>query len=156
MFGLLKRKPREIYAPIDGKVIPIEEVDDEVFSAKMAGDGVAIVPVGDTFRAPIDGVISKIFASNHAYVVKGDKDLAVMVHIGLETVVLGGEGFERLLEEGAEVKAGDPVIKADMAYISKHAKDTVTPILVTEESKIKTLEKKHTVVKHGDTIMRAL
>ena len=156
MFGLLKRKPREIYAPIDGKVIPIEEVDDEVFSAKMAGDGVAIIPVGDTFRAPIDGVVSKIFATNHAYMIKSDKDLEVMVHIGLETVALGGKGFERLVEEGAEVKAGDPVIKVDMAYLSEHAKDTVTPILVTEESKMNELEKKTTVVKQGDAIMRAL
>ena len=156
MFGFMKRKPREIYAPIDGKVIPIEEVDDEVFAGKLAGDGVAIIPVGDTFCAPIEGVITKIFPTNHAYIIKSDKDLEVMVHIGLDSVVLEGRGFERLAEEGAKLKAGDPVIKADMAYLSEHAKDTVTPIVVTQESKMKELEKKTTVVKQGDAIMRAL
>ena len=156
MFGLMKRKPREIYAPIDGKVIPIEEVDDEVFAGKLAGDGVAILPIGDTFCAPIEGVVTKIFPTNHAYIIKSDKDLEVMVHIGLESMALEGRGFERLVEEGADIKAGDPVIKVDMAYLAQHAKDTVTPIVVTEESKMKELEKKTTVVKQGDAIMRAL
>jgi len=156
MFGLMKRKPREILAPVDGKVIPIESVDDEVFSAKLAGDGIAILPVGDTFCAPIDGVVSKIFPTNHAYIIQGDKDLEVMVHIGLDTVTLKGKGFERLAQEGQRIKAGDPVIKVDMAYISEHVKDTVTPIIVTEESKYKELEKKYIVVKQGDAIMRVV
>ena len=156
MFGLMKRKPREIFAPVDGKVIPIESVDDEVFSAKLAGDGIAMLPVGDTFCAPIEGVVSKIFATNHAYIIQGEKDLGVMVHIGLDTVALEGRGFERLVEEGAHVKAGDPVIKVDMAYLGEHAKDTVTPVIVTEESRCKELEKKHAVVKQGDAVMRAV
>ena len=153
MFGLLKRKPRTVYAPIDGKVIPLEDVDDEVFAGKLAGDGVAIVPVGDTFCAPIDGEVVKIFPTNHAYIIQGEKDLGVMVHIGLESVALQGKGFERLAGEGDRLKAGDPVIRVDMAYLSEHAKDTVTPILITEESRVKSLEKKSAVVKQGDTIM---
>ena len=153
MFGLLKRKSRMVYAPIDGKVIPLEDVDDEVFARKLAGDGVAIVPVGDTFCAPIDGEVVKIFPTNHAYIVQGEKDLGVMVHIGLESVALGGKGFERLAHEGDRIKAGDPIIRVDMAYLSAHAKDSVTPILITEESRVKLLDKKSAVVKQGDTIM---
>jgi len=153
MFGFLKRKTREVFSPVDGQVIEIENVDDEVFSAKMVGDGVAVIPLSDTFCAPIDGVISKLFSTNHAYSVKSDKDLEVMVHIGLETVALKGEGFERLANEGDEVKAGDPIIRVDLAYIKEHAKDIVTPVIVSDESDAGSIEKRYNIVKTGDILM---
>jgi len=134
-------------SPVDGQLLAIESVDDEVFSQKMAGDGVAILPVGEVFTAPIDGVITKIFSTNHAYSVKSKQDLEVLVHIGLETVALKGEGFERLANEGDEVKVGDPIIKADLAYIKAHAKDIITPILITDESKYNEIDKNDNVVK---------
>ena len=155
MFGFLKRKTREIVSPADGQVVEIESVDDEVFSSKMVGDGIAVIPMSDTFCAPIDGVISKIFSTNHAYSIKSDKDLEVMVHIGLETVALKGEGFERLANEGDVVKAGDPIIRADLAYIKEHAKDIVTPVIVSDESDVKEIEKHLEIVKCGDLIMEA-
>jgi len=153
MFGLFKRKQREIFSPIDGQVVDITEVDDAVFSQKMVGDGIAIKPAGNTFCAPIDGVVSKIFDTNHAFSVKSDKDLEVMVHIGLETVALEGNGFKRCVEEGVRVKAGDAVIKADMQYIAAHAKDTITPVIVSDESDVKQIEKYLRIVKCGDVIM---
>ena len=153
MFGFLKRKPKVINAPINGTLIELEKVDDEVFSSKMAGDGLAIIPNGDTFTAPIDGVITKIFSTNHAFSIKSKDDLEVLVHIGLETVALKGEGFERLANEGDKVKAGDPIIKVDLEYIKAHAKDIVTPILISDESKVKHIEKKSNMVKNGDIIM---
>ncbi len=156
MFGLFKRKQREIYAPVDGQVVDIAEVDDEVFANKMVGDGVAVKPVGEIFCAPIDGVVSKIFSTNHAFSIQSDKDLEVMVHIGLETVALQGEGFERLVEEGAKVEAGDPVIKADLSYLSSHAKSTITPTVVSDNSDVKTIEKKLRIVKQGDVIMEVV
>ena len=153
MFGLFKRKKRIIVAPVDGKVVEITEVDDEVFANKMVGDGVAIIPTGDTFCAPIAGVVSKIFATNHAFSIKSDKDLEVMVHIGLETVALGGEGFERLVEEGALVEIGRPIIRVDLPYITQHAKSTITPLIVTDGSDVKSIEKRLTIVKQGDVVM---
>jgi len=153
MFGFLKRKIREIKAPVDGQVVSLEEVDDEVFSTKMAGDGVAIKPVNGQFTAPIDGVVSKIFSTNHAYSIKSDKDLEVMVHIGLETVALEGKGFTRIANEGDSVKAGDRIIEADLDYIAQHAKDTITPIIINDESDVKQIDKKHSIVKSQDTIM---
>ncbi len=153
MFGFLKRKPREIKAPIDGMLIELEKVDDEVFSSKMAGDGIAIIPVGDTFTAPIDGLITKIFSTNHAYSIKNKQDLEVLVHIGLETIALKGEGFERLAQEGDEVTAGTPIIKVDLDYIKANAKDIITPILITDESKFDEIDKNDNVVKSGDLIM---
>jgi glucose-specific phosphotransferase system IIA component len=153
MFGLFKRKQREILSPVDGQVVDITEVSDEVFSQKMVGDGVAVKPVGDTFCAPIDGTVSKIFSTNHAFSIKSDKDLEVMVHIGLETVALEGRGFERLVNEGDLVFAGDPVIKVDMNYIAAHAKDTITPVIVSDESDVGRIEKILRIAKCKDVIM---
>jgi len=156
MFGFLKRKRRDVFAPIDGQLVALESVDDEVFAQRMAGDGVAILPIGDTFVSPVDGVITKIFSTNHAFSVKSKQDLEVLVHIGLETVALKGEGFERLAEEGDEVKVGDPIIKVDLAYIKANAKDIVTPILITDESKYEVIDKNTNVVITGDAIMEVI
>ena len=153
MFGFLKRKIREVNAPVDGQVVALESVDDEVFSQKMVGDGVAIIPMSNKFTAPIDGVVSKIFPTNHAYSIKSPKDLEVMVHIGLETVALEGKGFTRIASEGDEVKAGDVIIEVDLAYIKEHAKDIITPVIVLEESDVKEIDKKLDIVKSGDIIM---
>ena len=153
MFGFLKRKVRDVYAPVDGQIVTLESVNDEVFSQKMVGDGVAVIPVSNTFTAPIDGVVSKIFSTNHAYSIKSDEDLEVMVHIGLETVALNGKGFTRIASEGDEVKAGDVIIEVDLVYIKEHAKDTITPIIVTDKSDAKEVIKKYMIVKSGDKIM---
>lgn len=153
MFGFLKRKPREVFAPVDGEIVALASVDDEVFAQKMVGDGVAIRPVTGSFTAPIDGVVTKIFSTNHAYSIKSDKDLEIMVHIGLETVALDGQGFTRIATEGETVKAGDVIIEADLAYIQTHAKDTITPIIISEESDVKKIEKRLAVVKCQDKIM---
>jgi len=153
MFGFLKRKVRVIKSPVDGQVVALESVKDEVFSQKLVGDGVAVIPVSNIFTAPIDGIVTKIFLTNHAYSIKSPKDLEVMVHIGLETVALEGKGFERIANEGDEVKAGDPIIRVDLAYIRDHAKDIITPIIILEESDVKNIDKKLNIVKAGDMIM---
>jgi PTS system glucose-specific IIA component len=153
MFGFLKRKARDIYSPVDGQMVELTSVDDEVFSQKMVGDGVAVMPISNMFTAPIDGVVSKIFSTNHAYSIKNDKDLEVMVHIGLETVALEGRGFTRIASQGDKVKVGDVIIEADLAYIKEHAKDTITPIIVSDESKYNEILKEYNVVKSGDKIM---
>jgi PTS system glucose-specific IIA component len=153
MFGFLKRKIREIHAPSDGQVVALESVNDEVFSKKLVGDGVALIPMSDVFSAPIEGKVTKIFSTNHAYSIKSPKDLEVMVHIGLETVALEGKGFERLVNEGDEVKVGDPIIRVDLPYIREHAKDIITPIIISEDSDVKTIDKRLNIVKGKDMIM---
>ena len=154
MFGFLKRKVRDVFSPVDGQVVALESVPDEVFSQKMVGDGVAVIPVSNLFTAPIDGVVSKIFSTNHAYSIKSAKDLEVMVHIGLETVALEGQGFTRVAEEGDMVKAGDVIIEADLSYIREHGKDIITPIIITDGSDVNTIEKNNmAIVKSQDKIM---
>jgi len=153
MFGFLKRKIRDIHAPVDGQVVALSSVNDEVFSQKLVGDGVAIVPMSNTFFAPIDGIVSKIFITNHAYSIKSDKDIEVMVHIGLDTVNLEGKGFERLVEEGDRVNVGKGIIKVDLEYLKSQEKDIITPVIILEGSDVKTIEKIYNSVKAGDKIM---
>ena len=153
MFGFIKRKIREIKSPVDGQIVTLDSVDDEVFSQKMAGDGVAIIPMSNIFTAPINGTITKIFSTNHAYSIKSPKDLEVMVHIGLDTVALEGKGFERIANEGDTVKAGDEIIRVDLEYIKAHAKDIITPIIVSDESDVKSIKQMYGVVKSQDNIM---
>lgn len=129
MFGWLKNKKTAIYAPVAGEIVDLSSVPDEVFSAKMAGEGIAIKPSEDIFRSPIDGVIAKVFPTNHAFVVSKN-GLEVIVHIGVDTVTLNGEGFSRLANEGTSVKAGDPIIQVDLPLVSSKAKSMVTPVVV--------------------------
>lgn len=130
MFGWLKSKKISIFAPADGEVVGLEEVPDEVFSSRLAGDGVAIKPTSGIFVAPMDGIVSKIFPANHAFVIKNG-DTEVIVHIGIDTVDLKGSGFVRIANEGDNVKAGDEIIKADLDYIANHARSTITPVVVS-------------------------
>ncbi len=153
MFGFLKRKIREVKAPVDGQIVALEDVDDEVFSKKLVGDGVAIIPVSNIFTAPIDGTVTKIFSTNHAYSIKNTKDLEVMVHIGLDTVDLNGAGFERLVKEGDTVLCGDEIIRVDLNALKEHAKDIITPIIISDDSDVKRIEKRLNIVKSGDIIM---
>lgn len=129
MFGWLKSKKISIFAPVNGEVVDLQSVPDEVFSARMAGDGVAIIPTSDIFVSPIDGTISKIFPTNHAFVVKND-ELEVIVHIGIDTVNLDGKGFTRIANVGDKVSVGDEVIKVDLPFLEANAKSTITPIVV--------------------------
>jgi PTS system glucose-specific IIA component len=153
MFGFLKRKIRDVHAPVDGQIVSLDSVNDEVFSQKMVGDGVAIIPISALFTSPIEGIVTKIFPTNHAYSIKSNKDLEVMVHIGLETVALEGKGFTRIAQEGDSVKVGDVIIEADLAYIKAHAKDIITPIIILDSSDVKEIDKNFSIVKKGDKIM---
>lgn len=137
MFGLFKSKKISIYSPTSGNVVDLSQVPDEVFSAHMAGDGVAIEPSSGTYCSPIDGVV-KIFPTKHAFTVKSG-ELEVIVHIGIDTVELKGDGFVALVDTGAKVKAGEPIIEADLDFIIKQGKSTITPIVVNK-SKIENIK----------------
>ncbi len=150
---MFKKKPLTIHAPCRGTLKAIEEVDDEVFAQKMAGDGIAIIPSEGLFCAPIDGKITQIFETLHAYTIRGAEGLEVMVHIGLDTVALQGKGFTALASEGDIVKAGESVIKADLAYLEANAKDIVTPVVITHQASRKKIVKHEGEVKTKETIM---
>lgn len=139
MFGIFK-KSLEIIAPISGKVIDLSEVPDKVFAEKMAGDGVGIDSTGDTVVAPVDGTVVLIFKTNHAFAMRLDNGIELLIHIGIDTVELEGVGFERLIEEGSKVKMGEPVIKIDRSFITQKGYSLVTPVLITNPDKLKEIK----------------
>jgi len=153
MFGLFKSKKLEIVSPVAGEIVDLESVNDEVFSQKMVGDGVAVIPADALFGAPVDGVLSKLFGTHHAYIIKHRSGVEVMVHIGLDTVDLKGEGFRALAKEGDTVKAGDPIIEADLERIVSLGRETVTPVVFSEMGEFRTIEKRSGKTARSETIM---
>ena len=153
MFGLFKAKKQVLVSPADGDVIDISEVPDEVFSQKMAGDGIAIVPRSNTFVAPVSGIITKIFSTNHAFSIKTKVGLEVLVHIGLDTVDLNGEGFKRLAKEGDDVSVGEPVIYADLEFIVSQGKEIITPIVLNHEKEISIVCDKVQMIREGGNLL---
>jgi len=139
MFGIFG-KTQEIVAPISGRTVDITEVKDAVFSEKMAGDGLAIDPTGDIVVAPADGELTMLFGTKHAFGMTLSKGVQILVHIGLETVSLNGEGFTALKKQGDRVKKGEPIIKIDRAFITSKGLSLITPIIFTELDKLKSFE----------------
>lgn len=136
MFDIFK-KTIKVIAPMSGKVIELEMVPDPVFAKKVVGDGVAIDELdGDIACAPIDGTIVLVFRTNHAFAIKTKDGIEILVHIGIDTVELGGEGFERLVEEGAIVKAGDPIIRFDREIIKNSGRSLASPVIITTSDQI--------------------
>jgi len=127
-----ERKGDDIFvAPLKGKVVAITEVPDQVFAEKMMGDGFAIVPTEGMVVSPVDGKIVNLFPTKHAIGILSDNGREILIHVGIDTVNLKGEGFETLVSENARVVKGQPLLKVDLDYIKEHAKSTITPIVFT-------------------------
>ena len=131
MFGLFSKPNEAICAPVDGVCIPMEEVKDEVFSSKMLGDGFAVIPDGTTVCAPIDGELTMLAETCHAFGMRTKSGKELLVHIGLDTVALNGEGFQVLSEQGKKVKAGEPIVKFDQKLMADKNIDTTTMVILT-------------------------
>ncbi len=132
MFGFLKKKTtKKIFAPVSGRILDITEVPDEVFSKKLVGDGIAIEPSNGILVAPCDGKIIQIFSTNHVLGIKTPEGLEILIHIGIDTVELKGEGFTRIAETDTEVKRGDQIMVFDIDLIKKSGKSAITPVIIT-------------------------
>jgi sugar PTS system EIIA component len=132
MFKLFKKaKELEIYTPVNGKIIPLGEVPDPVFNTKMLGEGAAVVPSGGDIHAPVDGKIIQVAPTQHAIGILAEDGSEILIHVGLETVALKGEGFNPLVSEGDKVTVGQPLLEVDWDYITQHATSAVTPIVIT-------------------------
>ena len=123
-------KNTKILAPVKGKVIPLEQVPDEVFAEKVLGDGVAIIPEDGKIYSPVDGTITTITDSLHAYGFETEDGIQMIVHFGLETVNLKGKGFTSRVKVGDKVKAGDLVAEVDLDYLKENHVETITPVIV--------------------------
>lgn len=120
-----------IYAPGNGQVIPLSEVPDQVFAQKMMGDGVGFIPADGKIVAPFDGTVKTIFPTKHAIGLESDQGLELLIHIGIDTVKLNGEGFESFVETDDRVHKGQVLMQIDLDYITDHAPSTVTPLIIT-------------------------
>ena len=126
----------EIVAPFDGWCAPLDEVPDPVFAGRLLGDGLAIDPTSGIVAAPCDGEIMALPASGHAVSIRGLHDVELLIHIGIDTVHLGGRGFDPRVKAGARVKAGDELIRFDLNVVARGAKSLMTPIVVTSDGAI--------------------
>ena len=120
-----------VTAPFSGTLVPLSEVPDETFASGVLGEGIAIEPSDGLFCSPVDGTVETIAETKHAIGFAADNGLEILVHVGLETVSLNGEGFEILVKEGDRVKAGQPVAKADLVLIRERGLKTITSIVLT-------------------------
>lgn len=117
-------------SPFTGKVVPLEEVADDVFSQRIMGDGVAVLPREGHVVAPIAGTVGKLFEGGHGFAIETPEGLQVLVHVGLETVHLKGDGFSVKVSEGDEVSAGDEMVTVDLDRMRELGIDMVSPVVV--------------------------
>lgn len=156
LFGK-KTKEENITAPLTGRIFSLENVPDPVFSQKMMGEGFAIEPTNGEVVAPIDGEIVQLFHTKHAIGLKTENGAEIIIHVGLETVAMEGEGFTAHVKEGSKVKKGDKLLTVDLEKIREKAKSTVTPVVVTNsaDSKKISLVATDSVIK-GETVCMTL
>ena len=121
-----------VCSPITGLAADLSTVPDEAFAGKMMGDGAAVTPEDPYVRAPEDGEVAFVFDTQHAIGFVMDSGVSILIHVGIDTVKLNGEGFEALVESGQTVKKGDPMLKLDLEYLKAHAPSLVSPVLCTE------------------------
>lgn len=137
MFNFILKKNLEIAAPCTGKVIDITQVQDPVFADKTMGDGFAVEPDGDTLFAPCDGTITFLPNTMHALVLENN-GVQLLLHIGLDTVDLHGEGFTALIKEGDIVKKGTPLIKFNRQLIQEKQKSLTTILALCNQEEVVT------------------
>ncbi|WP_404451160.1 PTS system trehalose-specific EIIBC component [Virgibacillus necropolis] len=143
-----------IYSPLSGEVKQLEAVPDPTFSEKMMGDGLAIDPSDGKVVAPFDGEVVQIFPTKHAVGLQSESGVEVLIHIGLETVSLDGEGFQAHVKQGDQVKAGDSLVTFDLDFIKEKAESAITPIIITNGDALETLVKTNDkVVVGGESLL---
>ncbi len=132
-------KKFELLSPFSGKTIALSTLEDPVFSERLTGDGLAILCTGDTVLAPCDGTISLFFETKHAFAISTDEDIQILVHLGIDTVYMNGEGLTALKHPGDKVKAGEPVLKIDLEKLNQFNINLMSPFLIVNYDKIKSL-----------------
>lgn len=161
MFGLFKKGKKEkvqtikgFYSMIDGKSIDLSEVNDEMFSNRVLGDGIAVEPTSNVVVSPCNGKITLITDTKHAIGIENEDGVQVLIHIGLDTVKLNGQGFECLCKVDDEVKVGEPLINIDRELIKKENFSDVTMMILVEQNEYK-LSACHTnkLVKSGESLL---
>lgn len=155
LFGKNKKTDLKdcIVAPVNGKLIPLEQVKDEVFAQKMIGDGAAVVPDDELIVAPCTGKITMLYPTLHAFGIQKDDGIELLVHIGIDTVRLNGKGFKSYVKEGDFVEAGDKIIRFDSYEMNNLKMDMTVMTLFSGHEQLSLNVKKHGYVKRGKSIV---
>ena len=143
---------QKIIAPFDGWCAPLDEVPDQVFAGRMLGDGLAIDPTTGIVLAPCDGKIATLPESAHAVSIRGLDGLEVLIHIGIDTVRLGGKGFDARVKPGARVQSGEELIRFDLDLVARGAKSLMTPIVITSDGALITNRRAPGPVRAGELL----
>lgn len=145
-------KDDKIVSVVDGKMIDLTTVNDETFASKMMGDGVAFIPTNGTIVAPANGKIEMIANTGHAFGITCNDGTQLLVHIGIDTVKMNGDGFEVLAQAGNQVKAGQPIIQADLEKVKKAGYEATTMLIVVDSTDRTVDFKDYGIVKKGEVV----
>lgn len=140
---------KKLLAVADGTALPLSSVPDEAFASGMLGDGFAVEPAAGNIYSPVNGRIDSVTDTRHAYTIHSDDGLDILVHVGIDTVKLGGEGFISLVEQGDTVRAGDIIARADLDRIKSSGLSAITPVLVANHDILKSYDFKLGQVRGG-------
>ena len=144
MFGFFKKSKEEkslvIKSPVVGRCFDISEIPDEVFSTKMLGNGIGFESTEGVLYAPVDGEILQVFPTKHAMILKSKEGIEILLHIGIDTVEMKGEGFESFTEKGQQVKAGDKLLAFNNDLIKAKAKSNLSVLVLTDNEIMESVE----------------
>ena len=146
--------PLTLSAPLSGPVLALNRVPDEVFASGAMGDGLAIDPLNDCLQAPCDGVIIHVARTGHALTIRADNGAEVLMHVGIDTVELNGEGFALLVKEGARVSEGQPLVQFDLDRIARQCKSLVSLIILTNSERFELTPVALKTVKIGEPLLQ--
>jgi PTS system glucose-specific IIA component len=131
MLNPFKKKTSEsVYSPVAGRLVSLDEVPDPVFAKRAVGDGFAVMPADGSFRSPVDGELVLVAETGHAFAVRTSAGAEILVHIGIDTVTLKGEGFVTLRKVGETVARGDIIITCDLDSVSTKVPSMLTPVIL--------------------------
>ncbi|MFV8829422.1 PTS sugar transporter subunit IIA [Alkalihalobacterium sp. APHAB7] len=144
LFGLDKKKeiPTEeaLHSPMNGTYVKVEDVPDPTFAQKMIGDGFAVEPSNGEVVSPVEGEIIQVFPTKHAIGIRSLSGAEVLIHIGIETVNMKGEGFEVFVKEGDKVQVGTKLVEFSLDLIKEKAASTITPIVITNADQLQSMK----------------
>lgn len=153
---MIFRKDRNIYSPVSGEYVPLSDVKDTTFSTGLMGPGVAFDATEQTIVSPFSGQVSMFFPTKHALGLKRKDGLEVLIHVGIETVNLGGEGFTQLVQRNDQVKKGEALLKFDRQYVLDQGLDPTVIMILTNSSEYDLAFNGLTgIIDHGDVIGNA-
>ncbi|MEQ6377987.1 PTS glucose transporter subunit IIA [Bacillaceae bacterium S4-13-56] len=150
-----KNKKNEMYAPVNGEIVQLQDVPDPVFSEKMMGEGIAILPEEGELYSPVEGKVIQVAPTKHAIGILASDGSEILLHVGLETVLLKGSGFTPHVKEGDEVTVGQHIMSFDLPFLKENVSSTIIPMVITNslDGKKEFFLTKESKAKKGKTVL---